>query len=237
MCSKESLLCSKEPPGGSKTRVGGVGNSQTVSWTPTAQRPFVCPHSSDPSPPTMPPTVRPSTSSSSLASSARTPAKASKMRTLVNTVRFVNALSRKRGRPSNGVQNAGILKAASYASASSTGCPSRHQVTWSMLEKEPNAAPVIPSTWGIVDKLQSHFVAVTGVKYLVRCEAKTDWLTEGALRQRKDGDAALALYHEVPLHSLDAHLATQPPNPTPNPSLREFLDAPGVLRCRATGCA
>ena len=188
----------------------------------------------------MPPTVRPTTSSSSLASSARTPGKAGKMRTLVNTIRFVNALSRKGGRASNGVRNTGILKEASNASctgilkeasnasSSSTGSHARpNQVTWNMLEKEPNAAPVIPSTWGVVDKIQSHFVAVTGVKYLVHCEAKTDWLTEGALMQRKDGDAALALYHKVPLHFLDAHLACS----------AYFFDAPSVLRCRAIGCA
>ena len=162
------------------------------------------------------------------------------MRTLVNTIRFVNALSRKGGRASNGVRNTGILKEASNASctgilkeasnasSSSTGSHARpNQVTWNMLEKEPNAAPVIPSTWGVVDKIQSHFVAVPGVKYLVRCEAKTDWLTEGALMQRKDGDAALALYHKVPLHFLDARLACS----------AEFLDAPGVLRCQAIGCA
>ena len=168
------------------------------------------PSTKDQRPPEMPPTVRPTT----------------KLRTLVNTVKFATALSRKGGRASNGVRNTGIIKATTKGSSSSTGSPSR-PVTRSILEKEPDAASVIPSNWGMVDTLQYHFVAVTGVKYLVRCEAKTGWLTEGALMQRKDGVAALAEYREVPpLHFLDAPLACP----------AEFLDAPGVLRCRATGC-
>jgi hypothetical protein len=160
----------------------------------------------------MPPTVRPGT----------------KLRTLVNTVNFVSALSHKKGRSSNGVHNAGIHKATRTASSSSTGSPSRPvPVTRSILEKEPDAASAIPSSWGAVDSLQYHFVAVSGVKYLVHCEAKTDWLTEGALMQRKDGLAALAVYREVsPLHFLDAHLANS----------AGFLDAFGLLRYRATGC-
>lgn len=139
----------------------------------------------------MPPTVRPTTTWSSAASSGRNPASSepkpasAKLRKLVNTIKFVGALSRKGRRGpngTNGVREGGIHKATNKAfssSFSSSFGPFSRPLhgSWIIPEKEPDAAAVIPLTWGIVDKLISHFVGPTGVKYLVRCETTVDWLT------------------------------------------------------------
>ena len=131
-----------------------------------------------------------------------------KLRTLVNAVKFVSALSRKGGRASNGVRNAGVCKPTNKASSSSPGTPLR-PLHASRSKKEPTPLDSIPFASGCVETLLEHCVGVTGVKYLARCETKNEWLTEGALIQRPDGVAALNEYRDVmrPSHPRSSHRA------------------------------
>ncbi|KAJ1495651.1 hypothetical protein T484DRAFT_1761537 [Baffinella frigidus] len=133
-----------------------------------------------------------------LAASARNPK--NRLRKVVNAVKFIKAMSRKGGRPSNsnlvrGPQG-GVHKATNAGVHKATNAGVHKATKGTGRRNEPNAAAGIPLKWGGIEKLEEHWIGGTDVKYLARCETTTDWLTEGALVRRQDGIDALSAYRQ-----------------------------------------